>query len=60
MQAVANSGATDTMLPEYDACISNHCQVNCWVTLGNITRLPILGEGSNKMHLKSKVIILCN
>ena len=55
---VADSGATDTMLPDYAVFLSYRKQANCWVTLGDDTKLPILGEGSAKIKLNGKVVIL--
>jgi hypothetical protein len=57
-QAVADSGATDNMFPDYTAFISYRRQHNRFVTLGDNTRLPILGEGSTKIKLNGKVVIL--
>eukprot|EP00804_Cyclotella_cryptica_P009045 CCRYP_003142-RA/>CCRYP_003142-RA protein AED:0.35 eAED:0.14 QI:0/0/0/1/1/1/2/0/1801 len=57
-QAVADSGATDNMFPDYSAFISYRRQANRFVTLGDHTKLPILGEGSAKIKLNGKVIIL--
>jgi hypothetical protein len=59
-QAVADSGATDNMFPDYTAFISYRRQYNRFVTLGDDTRLPILGEGSAKIKLNGKVVILRN
>eukprot|EP00804_Cyclotella_cryptica_P022103 CCRYP_011581-RA/>CCRYP_011581-RA protein AED:0.10 eAED:0.05 QI:0/0/0/1/0/0/6/0/1337 len=56
--AVADSGATDTMLPDYSAFISYRRQHNRWVTLGDTTKVPILGEGTAKIKLNGKTIIL--
>eukprot|EP00804_Cyclotella_cryptica_P030485 CCRYP_008549-RA/>CCRYP_008549-RA protein AED:0.36 eAED:0.17 QI:0/0/0/0.8/1/1/5/0/922 len=57
-QAVADSGATDNMFPDYSAFISYHHQHNRFVTLGDHTKLPILGVGSAKIKLNGKVVIL--
>ena len=56
--AVADSGATDTMLPDYSAFISYRQQHNRWVTLGDTTKVPILGEGTAKIKLNGKTVIL--
>ena len=56
--AVADSGATDNMLPDYSAFISYRRQVNRFITLGDDTRLPILDEGSAKIKLNGKLVIL--
>eukprot|EP00804_Cyclotella_cryptica_P014487 CCRYP_004816-RA/>CCRYP_004816-RA protein AED:0.72 eAED:0.72 QI:0/-1/0/1/-1/1/1/0/939 len=57
-QAIADSGATDHMFPDYSAFLSYRRQSNRFVTLGDTTKLPILGEGSAKVKLNGKVIIL--
>eukprot|EP00804_Cyclotella_cryptica_P016077 CCRYP_004202-RA/>CCRYP_004202-RA protein AED:0.18 eAED:-0.12 QI:0/0/0/1/0.5/0.33/3/0/1917 len=59
-QAIADSGATDNMFPDYSAFLSYHRQSNRFVTLGDNTKLPILGIGSAKVKLNGKVILLRN
>eukprot|EP00804_Cyclotella_cryptica_P030371 CCRYP_011900-RA/>CCRYP_011900-RA protein AED:0.20 eAED:-0.11 QI:0/0/0/1/1/1/3/0/1923 len=59
-QAIADSGATDNMFPDYSAFLSYHRQSNRFVTLGDNTKLPILGIGSAKVKLNGKVVLLRN
>jgi hypothetical protein len=56
--AVADSGSTDNMLPDHSAFLSYRRLINRFVTLGDDTRLPILGKGSAKVKLNGKVVIL--
>eukprot|EP00804_Cyclotella_cryptica_P026709 CCRYP_007942-RA/>CCRYP_007942-RA protein AED:0.35 eAED:0.34 QI:0/0/0/0.66/0.5/0.33/3/0/1904 len=59
-QAIADSGATDNMFPDYSAFLNYHRQTNQFVTLGDNTKLPILGVGSAKVKLNGKVVLLRN
>ena len=59
-EACADSGATDVMLHEYEAFVSYRRCVNRWVTLGDDTKIQILGEGTAKFSLNGKVILVRN
>ena len=54
--AVADSGATDDMFPDYDTFSSYKRLVGKFVTLGDDTRLPILGIGTAIYRLNGRVM----
>jgi hypothetical protein len=60
VQCCANSGATDHMFPDRHAFISYHPTPNCFVELGDGTKLRQMGKGSAKIMLNDKVILLRN
>ncbi len=55
---VADTGATDHMLPDKSAFISYHPVVNCWVRMGNNSFAPILGTGSAVFAVNGKCILI--
>jgi len=57
-EACADSGATDTMLPDYDAFVSYRRLTGRHVTLGDDSELPIAGIGSAKFAVNGKVLLL--
>eukprot|EP00956_Cyclotella_meneghiniana_P026201 scaffold56081_cov49-Cyclotella_meneghiniana.AAC.1 len=60
VQCCADSGATDTMLPDKKAFISYHPTPNSFVSLGDGTQLQQRGVGTAKIMLNGKVILLRN
>jgi hypothetical protein len=60
VQCCADSGATDHMFPDRHAFISYHPTPNCFVELGDGTKLRQMGKGSAKIMLNDKVILLRN
>jgi hypothetical protein len=59
-EACADSGATDTMLPDKTAFISYRPTPGKFVSLGDGTKLEQRGIGSAKISLNGKIIILRN
>eukprot|EP00804_Cyclotella_cryptica_P023772 CCRYP_011153-RA/>CCRYP_011153-RA protein AED:0.32 eAED:0.22 QI:0/0/0/1/1/1/2/0/951 len=59
-EACADSGATDTMLPDKKAFISYRLTPGKFVSLGDGAKLEQRGVGSAKISLNGKIIILRN
>ena len=57
-ECCADSGATDVMLPDFLAFVSYHKCYNHFALLGADTKLPILGEGTTKFSLNSKIVLI--
>ena len=57
-ECCADSGATDIMLPDYNAFTSYHKCFHRFALLGDNTKLPILGEGTVVFSLNGKVIMV--
>ncbi len=57
---VADSGATDHMLPDKSAFISYKLVTNLQVRMGNNYYLPILGQGSAIISLNGQRILVRN
>ena len=57
-EACAGSGATDVMLPDFNAFMSYRTCTNRFAILGDETPLPILGEGTAKFSLNGKVLLI--
>jgi hypothetical protein len=55
-ECCANSGATEHMIPDYKAFTSYKRCTNKFVTLGDTTKLPIMGRGKAKFYLNNKVV----
>jgi hypothetical protein len=55
---VADTGATDHMLPDKSAFISYRPVVNCRVRMGNNSFAPILGTGSTVFAVNGKRILI--
>jgi hypothetical protein len=55
---VADTGATDHMLPENSAFISYRPAVYCWVRMGNNFFAQILGTGSAVFAVNGKRILI--
>jgi hypothetical protein len=56
----ADSGATEHMIPDYKAFTSYKRCTNEFVTLGDTTKLRIMGWGKAKFYLNNKVIEVRN
>jgi hypothetical protein len=59
-ECCADSGATDHMFPDRQAFISYHPTPNCYVELGDGTKLKQVAKGTAKVLLNNKVILLRN
>jgi hypothetical protein len=59
-ECCADTGATDHMLPDYDAFYSYHKCSGRFVTLGDSTKLPIHGFGTAIICLNGKNILIRN
>ena len=58
--AVADSGATDHMLPDKSAFISYKSTSNLKVRMGNNSSLPVLGRGSAIIFLNGQRVLVRN
>jgi hypothetical protein len=57
---VANSGATDHMLPDKSTFISYNLVTNLQARMGNNSYLPVLGQGSAIISLNGQCILVRN
>eukprot|EP00956_Cyclotella_meneghiniana_P020999 scaffold37679_cov76-Cyclotella_meneghiniana.AAC.13 len=60
IQCCADSGATDTMLPDKAAFVSYHPTPGSFVLLGDGTQLHQRGTGTAKIMLNGKILLLRN
>jgi transposase InsO family protein len=59
-ECCADSGATEHMLPDYKAFVSYKSCQDEYVTLGDTTKLPIMGRGTARFYLNDKVVEVRN
>jgi hypothetical protein len=55
---VADTSATDHILPDKEAFISYHLVANCHIRMSNYSFAPILGTGSAVIDVNSKWILI--
>jgi hypothetical protein len=58
--AMADTGATDHMLPDKAAFISYKSISNLQVQMGNYSFIPVLGRGTAVISLNSQRVLICN
>jgi hypothetical protein len=59
-ECCADSGATEHMIPDYKAFVSYKSCRGEFVTLGDTTKLPIMGKGTARFYLNDKVVEVRN